>query len=126
MIDTIADLLLFPIAAFTWRLSKAVSCSLQLAIVGAVALRLGIEEARVVSAFTGLAGALDMGLVLDNPTHADRDMRRLWIGSILIVSMVIDFVALSIHRLDGTWVMPAFQIAALLVIGWICLKGESR
>jgi hypothetical protein len=48
--DVFADLILLPLAVLAWRHSKLVSASIQLAFIGAIAVRCGIESMRAVSA----------------------------------------------------------------------------
>jgi hypothetical protein len=124
--DILSDLLLFPVAVLTWRWSKIVSCSLQLALVAAVAVRFGIEEARVVSVSTGLAGAIELGASLEWPEHADSTMRRVKVGALLLASMATDGVSWLLFKATGDWCLPSVQIPVLFAIGWICLKGDPK
>lgn len=125
MIDIVSDALLFPVAALIWRWSKLMSCALQLALIAAVAVRLGIEEARVVSALTGLVGAIEIGIVLDNPRDVD-DLRRAEVGALLLASMASDGVSWLVYRWTGDWTLPSIQIPVLIWIGAICWKGDPK
>lgn len=124
--DIISDLLLFPVAILTWRWSKLVSCSIQLAIIASVAVRLGIEQARAVSALTGLAGTIELGTALEFPTYADSTMRRAKVGALLLASMATDSASWLLFKATGDWCLPSVQIPVLLAIGWICLKGDPK
>jgi hypothetical protein len=121
-VDILSDLLLLPVAILCWRLSRILSSALQFAFIAAMALRLGIEEARIASLATGLAGAIDMGFVLDDPKDLDRELRRALVGAILMASMCVDFAAYVANRIDGSWAMPVIQIGTLIVIGKICWR----
>jgi hypothetical protein len=103
-----------------------VSCSLQLALVAAVAVRLGIEEARIVSVLTGLAGAIVLGLALEFPTDADSTMRRAKVGALLLASMATDGASWLLYKVTGDWCLPSVQVPVLLAIGWTCLKGDPK
>ena len=118
MIDLIADLILVPLAVLTWRHSKLVSWSIQAAFVGAMLVRCGIETARAVSALTGLAGAIEIGR-----TRAVNV--RLKLGILLLGSMATDGAAHRVHRASGDWVQPLFQIGIVMVVGYVCVKGDS-
>lgn len=126
MTDIISDLLLFPVAILTWRWSKLVSCSIQLALVAAVAVRLGIEQARVVSALTGLAGAIELGAVLESPTDIDSTIRRAKVGALMLASMATDGASWILFQAIGDWCLPSVQIPVLIAVGWICLKGDPK
>lgn len=119
MIDLFADIILFPLAVLTWRHSKLVSWSIQVAFIGAMAVRAGIEPMRAVSALTGLAGAIEIG-------RAWAIDVRLKLGILLLSSMVVDGAALIAHRATGDWVQPLFQIGIVAVMGYVCMKGESE
>jgi hypothetical protein len=125
-VDILSDSLLFPVAILTWRWSKFVSCSIQLALVASVAVRFGIEQARIVSVLTGLAGAVELGAALEFPTDADSTMRRAKVGSLLLASMATDGASWLLFKATGDWCLPSVQIPVLLVIGWICLKGDPK
>ena len=124
--DVVSDLLLLPVAILTWRWSKLVSCSIQLALVASVAVRLGIEQARIVSVLTGFAGAIELGLALEFPTDADSTMRRAKVGALLLAAMAADGASWLLFKATGDWCLPSVQIPALLAIGWICLKGDPK
>lgn len=123
--DIVSDFLLFPIAVLTWRWSRLVSYSLQLALVAAIAVRFGIEEARLVSVLTGLAGAIELGLALEFPIDVDA-IRRARVGALLLGSMAVDGASWLLFKITGDWALPSLQIPILLVIGWICLKGDPE
>lgn len=124
--DIVSDLLLLPGAVLTWRWSKLVSCSIQLALIASVAVRLGIEQARVVSVLTGLAGAIELGAALEFPVDADATMRRAKVGALLLASMATDGASWLLFKSTGDWCLPSAQIPVLLAIGWICLKGDPK
>jgi hypothetical protein len=124
--DIVSDLLLFPVAVLTWRWSKLVSCSIQLALVASVAVRLGIEQARIVSVLTGLAGAIELGAALEFPADADSTIRRAKVGALLLASMATDGASWLLFKVTGDWCLPSVQIPVLLAIGWICLKGDPK
>lgn len=117
--DLFADFALPPLAILTWRHSKLVSWSIQIAFVGAMAVRAGIEPARAVSALTGLAGAFEIG-------RARAVNVRLKLGILLLGSMVVDGAALLAHRATGDWVQPLFQIGIAVVMGYVCVKGDPE
>jgi hypothetical protein len=117
MIDIVADLALLPLAFITWRHSKLVSQSIQVALAGAVLVRFGFEEFRAVSVLTGLAGAIEI-------ERARSVNVRLKLGILLLGSMVVDGAALLAHRATGDWVQPAFQIGIVVVMGYVCVKGD--
>lgn len=118
MTDLVADLILLPLAVLTWRHSKLVSWSIQAALVGAMAVRAGIEPMRAVSMLTGLAGAIEIGRAWAVDT-------RLKLGILLLGSMVVDGAALLAHRATGDWTQPLFQIGIVAVMGYVCVKGDS-
>lgn len=118
MIDVFADLILLPLAILTWRHSKLVSWSIQVAFIGALAVRAGIEPLRAVSALTGLAGAIEIG-------RARAVDVRLKLGILLLGSVVVDGAALLAHRATGDWVQPLFQIGIVAVMGYVSVKGDS-
>lgn len=113
----LADLILLPLAILTWRHTKLVSWSVQAAFIGAMAVRAGIEPARVVSALTGLAGAIEIG-------RARAVDVRLKLGILLLGSMVVDGAAYLAHRATGDWAQPIFQIGIVVVMGYVCVKGD--
>jgi len=124
--DILSDFLLLPVAILTWRWSKLVSCSIQLALSASVAVRLGIEEARAVSVLTGLAGAIELGATLEFPTDADSTMRRAKVGALLLASMATDGASWLLFKTTGDWCLPSVQIPVLIAVGWICLKGDPK
>ena len=118
MLDLVADLVLVPLAILTWRRSRIISESIQLAFIGAVAVRFGLEEFRAVSALTGLAGAIEVG-------RARAVDVRMKLGVLLLGSMAVDGVALLAHRATGDWWQPWFQIGMVAVMGYVCVKGDE-
>ena len=119
MLDIIADAVLLPLALLTWRHSRLVSSSIQLAFIGAVAVRFDLEPFRAVSAVTGLVGAIEIG-------WARKVNARLKLGVLLLGSMVADGTALLAHRATGDWMQPLFQIGIVAVMGYVCVKGDSE
>lgn len=119
MIDLFADIILLPLAVLTWRHSQLTSWSIQAAFIGAMAVRAGIEPARAASLLTGLAGAIEIG-------RARAVNVRLKLGILLLGSMVVDGAAMLAHRATGDWVQPLFQIGIVVVMGHVCVKGDSE
>ena len=126
IMDIVSDLLLFPVAILTWRWSRLISCSIQLALIASVAVRLGIEQARIVSVLTGLAGAIELGAALEFPTDADATMRQAKVGALLLASMATDGASWILFKVTGDWCLPSVQIPVLIAVGWICLKGDPK
>lgn len=116
-IDLFADLIMLPLAVLTWRHSKLVSWSVQTAFVGAMAVRAGVEPMRVVSALTGLAGAIEIG-------QAQTVDVRMKLGILMLGSMAVDGAAILAHKATGDWVQPIFQIGIVTVMGYVCVKGD--
>lgn len=118
MLDIFADLILLPLAVLTWRHSRIVSASIQLALIGAIAVRFGIEELRIVSALTGLVGAIEIG-------RARAVDARMKLGMMLLGSMSADGAAILAHQVTGDWVQPVFQIGVAMAMGYVCVKGDD-
>jgi hypothetical protein len=117
-LDLFADLILLPLAIITWRYSKLVSTSIQFAFIGAIAVRCGMESLRAISAVTGLAGAIEIGVACKVDV-------RMKFGVLLLGSMVVDGTALLAYRATGDWMQPLFQIGIVAVMAYVCLEGSS-
>lgn len=116
-LDLFADIILLPLAILTWRHSKLVSWSIQVAFIGAIVVRLGMEPLRAVSALTGLAGAIEIG-------RARAVDVRMKLGILMLGSMAVDGAAILAHKATGDWVQPIFQIGIVTVMGYVCVKGD--
>lgn len=113
------------------------SCALFLAFVANLFYTLRIvpsESVRWVSAFVGLAGAVEFGRGVERtkrrmPVSIPDALRKVdaaaWIGLVLLASMGVDGFGTIAFRLTGVWIVPEATIGILCLVIGLGLFGKE-